>query len=455
MKIFEPLTESLKRTFYSDKEAKQDIYAKNSFSTSTPPQYQEESDTVLSDVSYSYAFGRPIDHILTNRNALIRQWRNATKFPEVDEAIEEIVNEALVFEENNESPIKLDLDAIDVTENLKDKIRKSFDKINNLLEFDLNGSDLFRQWYTDGVLNLEVVYNNVHLTEGIKKIIVLPPFDFFKIRYIDSGTYEYFFNPRMQDYYNRGYSPSLQTLHHEAEIRYKPEQITQVTSGMYSTDRMFSISYLHKCLKVLNQLSLIEDAIVISRVTRAPEKKVFYIDTGRLPRAKAEAYIQQLMMKHRNQMSYNFETGSVENRKKSISLLEDFWIPRCLSLDTNIMVFEEGYDINEWSESKDISHLITMTLRDIINGMTSGKVYYTVAISPEGTIEPKLIEWSGITRKNTEVIEIELENGNTVRCTPDHKFLVWDDEEKTGWHYVKAKDLTEEMDIVEYEEKNV
>lgn len=114
----------------------------------------------------------------------------------------------------------------------------------------------------------------------------------------------------------------------DAEIRYTPDQITQVTSGRYSTDKAFSISYLHKCLKVVNQVSLIEDSIVISRVTRAPEKKVFYIDTGRLPRAKAEAYIQNLMNKHRNQMSYNYDTGAVDNRKKSISLLEDFWIPR-------------------------------------------------------------------------------------------------------------------------------
>lgn len=441
MGFWNRLTEALKSPVYSDKELKQIQHDDKYSSASTPPAYQEEPDTIMSDLSYSYTFGQPIEHILANRNALIRQWRDVSSVPEVDEAVEEIVDEALVFEETDELPVQLDLDDLNITNNLKNKIFDSFEKILNLLDFNISGGDLFRQWYIDGVLNLEVAYNNKHITQGIKKLILLPPFDFYKIKYPETGQTEFFYNPRLSDFYKRGNNfTTLKDLHENSEIRYQPDQITQITSGRYSTDRTFSISYLHKCLKVVNQLSLIEDSIVISRVTRAPEKKVFYIDTGRLPRAKAEAYIQNLMNKHRNQMSYNYSTGAVENRKKSISLLEDFWIPRCLSTDTKIIVTDKK-GLTEYE----------LTLQEIIDAFNEGDELYTLAISPEGIIEPKLISWAGITKKNTEVIEIELESGKTIRCTPDHKFLVWDDETKSSWHYVEAKDLTEDMELVECE----
>jgi len=194
-----------------------------------------------------------------------------------------------------------------------------------------------------------------------------------------------------------------------------------------------------RCAQYGGDVTLIEDAIVISRVTRAPEKKVFYIDTGRLPRAKAESYIQQLMNKHRNQMSYNYQTGAVENRKRSISLLEDFWIPRCLSLNTQIHTC-----------SKDSLDGISISLKDIISKYESNQEIYVPAISSSGQIQPKLIEWAGITRRDAKVIEIELENGEIIKCTPDHKFLVWTDDLKTSWYYVEAQNLTDDMELVEH-----
>lgn len=328
MGIREYIIEKLTKNVYANQETKQNEYNQKYLSTSTPLVYTSEADVIPSDMSYSYTFGSPVEHIITNRNQLINQWRDISRFPEVSEAIEEIINEALVFEENEEVPIKLDLDSLDVTEQLKNKIFKSFEKILNLLDFDSKGSELFEQWYIDGVLNLEVIYNNVHITKGIQKIVLLPPFDFFKIKYVEDGSYEYFFQPRFSEMMKRNNYPTMQSMFEIADIRYKPEQITQVTSGKYSTDKQFSISHLHKCMKVVNQLSLIEDSIVISRVTHSGQKRVFYIDTGRLPKAKAEAYINQLAQKHRNQMSYDFSTGTIMNRKKSVSLLEDIWIPR-------------------------------------------------------------------------------------------------------------------------------
>ncbi len=327
MDVVTHLAEELKKNIYSKEEAQQSLG--NQFSSSTPEVFLQQPDTVLTDLSYNYTLSSPIENILVNRNRLIKMWRDITYYPEVDEAISEIVDEALVFEETDEMPVSVDLERMIATEPLKEKIRKSFDKILRLLDFDNKGAELFQQWYVDGVLNLEVIYNNKNIKEGIKKLALLPPFDFYKVKIAQSHEEMYFFNPKLNEYYNRTMSmPTLHQLSHEANIKYKPEQITQLLSGNYSKDKLFSMSNLNKAMKVINQVSLIEDALVIVRVTRAPEKKVFYIDTGRLPKAKAEAYIQQLINKHRNKMSYNFETGNVENRKKSVSILEDYWLPR-------------------------------------------------------------------------------------------------------------------------------
>ncbi len=323
------LREELKRNIYGKEEADLNAMSRGSSTISTPDHFIQEPDTILTDLSYNYTLSSPIENILINRNRLVRMWRDVTFYPEVDEAINEIVDEALVFEETGEPPIEIDLEGMIITDPLKDKIRKSFNKILRMLDFDVKGGELFQQWYVDGTLNIEAVYNNNNIKEGIKKLVLLPPFDFYKVKLINTQEEIYFFNPRLNEYYAKSLSlPTIHELSKNANIKYRPEQITQIMSGVYSADKLFSISHLNKAMKVINQVSLIEDAIVIVRITRAPEKKVFYIDTGRLPKAKAEAYIQQLMNKHRNKMTYNFDTGSVENRKKSVSILEDYWLPR-------------------------------------------------------------------------------------------------------------------------------
>lgn len=324
LEMFDGFTENLNKTFYSKDERRIEV-GRNTFSTTTPVEMIHEPDVIPGDLSYSYSWGSHVDYIITQRNNLIKTWRHATYIPEVDEALQEILNEALVFEEDDTLPFDLQLHDLDVTDPVKGKIQKSFEKIINMLDFQLNGQNLFKQWYVDGVLSFEVVYDNSKLSQGIKKIILLSPYNFYKYKDITTGEYFYFLNTRLPD---DSQSFTLTTMAQAAEIKYKPEQITQITSGILSEDRLFSISPINKALKVINQLQLIEDSLVIHRITRAPEKKVFYIDTGRLPKAKAEQYIQNLMMKHRNKMVYNYDTGSVENRKRAISVLEDYWLPR-------------------------------------------------------------------------------------------------------------------------------
>lgn len=322
--MFSGLTEQLNKPFYSKEERKIEV-GRSTLSTSTPQEMIQEPDVIPGDLSYSYSWGSQVDYIITQRNNLIKTWRHATYIPEVDEALVEILNEALVFDEDDSLPFDLELHDLDVTDPVKGKIQKSFEKIMNMLDFHLNGQNLFKQWYVDGVLSMEVVYDNSKLSQGIKKIILLSPYNFYKYKDLNTGEYRYFLNTRLPD---DSQSWTLTSAAQAAEIEYKPEQITQITSGILSEDRLFSISQINKALKVINQLQLVEDSLVIHRITRAPEKKVFYIDTGRLPKAKAEQYIQNLMSKHRNKMVYNYDTGSVENRKRAISVLEDYWLPR-------------------------------------------------------------------------------------------------------------------------------
>lgn len=326
------LSEELKKTFYSSRESKDEVGRNDALSTTTPAALAQEPDMVLSDVSYNYVLGGQIDFILTQRNNLIRKWREVTYLPEVDEAIQEICNEALVFDEEEVYPFEISMEDLEITDALKEKIEASFTKIMNLLDFMNKGEELFKNWYVDGVLNFEAVYDNKKIKEGIKKIIMLPPFDFFKIKDINSGEITFFYSNRLSsDRYNAKSVTLLQLMNTaREELKYKPEQITQITSGVPSRDRLFSISNINKAMKAINQVTLIEDSILIYRITRAPEKKVFYIDTGKMPKGKAEQYIKNMMTKHRNRMIYNATDGTIENRKERVSIQEDFWLPRSI-----------------------------------------------------------------------------------------------------------------------------
>ena len=321
------LFEELGKTFYSGKEAKIEIGQQKNLSQSTPIGMIGETDVINTDFSNSFTIGGQVDYILAQRNVLIKQWRKAVYQPEVSDAIQEIVNEAMVFSDSKAIPFELQLDDVETTDKVKEQIQDSFDKILKLLDFNKRGYDIFEQWYTDGVLNLEVVYDNKKVKEGIKKVIMLSPFSFFKKKNVTTGESEFFYNTQMAAA-SSSQSFNLGQMHQEAEIKYKPEQITQVGSGVTSEDKLFSVSHLNKAMKVLNQLQLIEDSVIIYRITRAPEKKVFYIDVGRAGKAKAEQYIQGMMNKYRNKLTYNIETGEVDNRKNAISVQEDYWLPR-------------------------------------------------------------------------------------------------------------------------------
>jgi len=407
MAWYNQLSEELKKTFYSNKEASLTASTSKNLSTSSPMMSREEgNNTMYGDInSYSQSFGGDIDYLIAQRNNLIKQWRHATFTPEVDQALIEIVNEAIVFEENDRVPIKLNLDDIEIADKIKDEILDSFSKILKLLNFKLKGQSLFRQWYVDGVLNLEVVYNNKKLSEGIKKIIVLSPFDFYKCTDIESGETKFFYNAMLnQRQNNRNNQLSLMDLAKDVELEFKPEQITQIDSGLFSEDRLFPISYVNKSLKIINQLSLIEDSIIIYRITRAPEKRVFKIDTGRLSKSKSEQYVKRMMDKHRNKLTYNISTGEIENRKGSISVLEDFWIPvnadgKGTEIDT---LSGTGADLSDIADLEYFYKKLYKSLNVPINRLDSESQFTAVSTSSLDIEkeEVKLFKFVSSLRKN-------------------------------------------------------
>jgi hypothetical protein len=310
------MTEELNRTFYSDREAFQDKH--KNFS-----QISKEMDNENPYISYdpfsmytnNFALGGS-NSMPVNTADMIRKWREASILPEVDEALNEISSEAIVFDEID-PVVDINMDDIELTENIKSKIRESWDKILYLLDFNEKGEELFRQWYVDSTLNFEVVYNNRRMKDGIQKLILLPPFDIMKYKNAQDSTIKWFINT------HQTYNP-IKDLEN-AEITYFDEQITQINSGVMSPDKRCYYSPIQKAMKAINQLYLLEDTLIIYRITRSTEKRVFKVDTGNLPKSKAEEYMKGLINKYRQKKVYNTETGTIDNAAKSISVLEDFW----------------------------------------------------------------------------------------------------------------------------------
>lgn len=320
MPLFESLNnflpERLKFPFYSRREADLGTTQQTSV-TATKPEHIETAyaayDPFASTVGTGYG---PLTVFASNKNELIRRWREASYLPEVDIAISEISNEAIVFDEVDDA-ITLNLNDVDIPEPIKEKMQESFNKILYLLDFNEQGDQLFHQWYVDSELNIEVIYDNDNIRDGIQKLQLLSPFNFNTFIDPVTGQKKYAYT-EMNSNANRLKTQDQQYIFYD-------EQITHINSGKPSMDRKCYVSYLNKAMKAINQLSLIEDALVIYRITRSPEKRAFYINTGSLNKSKAEEYMRSMIQKYRQKKVYNTETGTIEDKSKSVSILEDIW----------------------------------------------------------------------------------------------------------------------------------
>jgi len=268
---------------------------------------------------------------IKNEADLIRRYREMSLIPECDSAIDDIVNESITGD-TEEQIIDINMDKTDLSDAIKDKVRDEFENIVSMLHFNQNGHDLFRKWYVDGRIYFHKMVNKDRLKQGIVEIRNIDPLKIKKVREVekekDARTgmekikkVEEFFVFNDNGFANSG-GASGQTL------KIAPEAITFVTSGLLDYNKNAVVGYLHKAIKPANQLRMMEDALVIYRITRAPERRIFYIDVGNLPKAKAEQYLADVMTKYRNKLVYNANTGEIKDDRKHMSMLEDFWLPR-------------------------------------------------------------------------------------------------------------------------------
>jgi len=270
-----------------------------------------------------------------DEKVLVQKYRDMSFSQEVDGAVEDVVNDAVIHEEGK-PVVALDLDKLDYTDSIKDKIHTEFSTILDLLDFNHNGTDLFRKWYIDARLYHHIVVDKGRPKDGIKELIPIDPMNISKVREVEKEKtgegIEIIKN--VLEYYV--YTPDSMTTGtfqqgmpgSQNAVRVAPDAISYVHSGLIDTAKQIVIGYLYKAIKPFNQLRMIEDALVIYRLARAPERRIFYIDVGNLPKLKAEQYLQQVMNRYKQKMIYNASSGEVEDQRKHLSMLEDFWLPR-------------------------------------------------------------------------------------------------------------------------------
>ena len=281
-----------------------------------------------------------IDGTANNEIELIRKYRDIAMMADIDTAIDDIVNDSIA-NLDDEAPVKIDLDEVELSKNIKKLIQDEFENILNILDFNLRAQDYFRHWYIDGRLYFHKVVDTANLKKGIADIRYIDPRKIKKMREIlkekDPKTgvefikdiKEYFIYNERGLIPNKTFTPSASlTSTAGATMRIEKDSICFVPSGLKDMDRNMPLSYLHKAIRPANQLRMMENAAVIYRITRAPERRVFYVDVGNLPKIKAEQYLKGIMNQYRNKVVYDSQTGEIRDDKKFMSMLEDFWLPR-------------------------------------------------------------------------------------------------------------------------------
>jgi hypothetical protein len=292
----------------------------NSF---VPPDLNDGS-TVINGGGIN-AFTTNFDVSFKNQKDLIGQYRETSQNPEAELAIDDVVNEAIVLDPYKDA-VLIHLDKLDASDNIKKVITEEFDVITRKLEFNNSGPDIFKRWYVDGAIHYHIIFDNDNVKKGIKELRYIDSTDIKKVKEVtkdkDKNGIEVV--KKVDEYwvYN------TETISGTQSLRVADESIATSDSGLFDSNKEVTLSYLHKAMKPINQLRMLEDAMVIYRITRAPERRVFYIDVGNLPKTKAEQYLRNIMNKFKNKMVYDASTGKVKDGKNTMSMMEDFWLPR-------------------------------------------------------------------------------------------------------------------------------
>jgi len=308
---------------------------KEDISPSFAPKDQEDGAVV---VAAGGSFGTYVDLDGTVRTEaeLVTKYREMALQPECDNAVDEIVNEMVALDEKE--LVKIDLDELDIPDNIKKAIREEFKNCLNLLDFRRHAYEIMRRWYIDGRLYYHKIIDEKDPKAGIKELRYIDPRKIRKVREVvkkrvrggqqgdpvmtKTQNEYYIFNDKGFNYGNKTVGPAT------AGLKIAKDTILHITSGLTDTNGTMILSYLHKAIKALNQLRTLEDALVIYRIARAPERRVWYIDVGNLPKMKAEQYIRDMMVKHKNRLIYDADSGNIRDDRKFMTMLEDYWIAR-------------------------------------------------------------------------------------------------------------------------------
>jgi len=260
---------------------------------------------------------------------LIKKYREMATYPECDQAIDDVINEAVVTN-RQESPVSINLEKSNLSDIIKDSIKDEFAELIRLLDFRKVGYELFRKWYVDGRLYFHIIIDTKNPKRGILELRPIDPLKIKKVRQpivVQGPQGAELDTSGFQEYYMFNERGISQTAGGQT-IQISEDSISYVHSGVLNPDRKIVLSHLHKAIKPLNQLRMLEDAVVIYRISRAPERRIFYIDVGNLPKIKAEQYLRDIMNKYKNKLVYDSNTGEVKDERKHMSMLEDYWLPR-------------------------------------------------------------------------------------------------------------------------------
>ena len=334
-----------------------------------PPNQEDGNDHYLS----SGFFGQYVDieGVYRTEFDLIKRYREMALHPEVDGAIEDVVNEAIVSD-LYDSPVEVELSNLNASNTLKKKIREEFRYIKEIMDFDKKSHEIFKNWYVDGRLYYLKVIDVKNPEEGIQELRYIDPMkmrfvrqekkmskeDAMKIKMNGEKDDAKIVAPEIEEYFvytPKSNYPSGMVSGSGASkgVKISKDSITYVTSGLVDRNKGIVLSYLQKAIKALNQLRMIEDSLVIYRLSRAPERRIFYIDVGNLPKVKAEQYLKEVMSRYRNKLVYNADTGEIRDDKKFMSMLEDFWLPRREGgRGTEITTLPGGQNLGELEDIK-------------------------------------------------------------------------------------------------------
>jgi hypothetical protein len=346
----------------------------------------KESDdgAVIVAAGGSYGTYVDLDGTVRTEAELVTKYREMALQPEIDAAVDEIVNETMSIDEND--IVNIILDNINVSDKIKKVIREEFANVLNILNFQNRAYEIYRRWYIDGRLYYHVIIDEKDPSAGIKEVRYVDPRKIRKIREVVKKTVPggegaeavvpktqneyYIFNDKGFNYGNKTVGPSTTGL------KIAKDSIVHITSGLTDTNGTMVLSYMHKAIKAINQLRTLEDALVIYRLARAPERRIWYIDVGNLPKMKAEQYVRDIMVKHKNRLIYDGATGEVRDDRKFMTMLEDYWLPRREGgKGTEVTTLPGGQTLGEMDDVLYFQKKLYQTLNVPINRLNSDALF--------------------------------------------------------------------------------